>query len=94
MNHMNRRNSNARRMKGIEVRYNKTRGLLRSLRVKESTKDLQKEIAYSIDTIERHGFRFFPNHYIYDEVVRLSKMVEELADHPSTSKNTTRQSAA
>ncbi len=79
-----RRNAPKRGPKGIEIRYNKLRSRLRALRLKEETKDIQVEIAHEIDTIERHGFSFFPYHYIYDNVQRLHELVESLESAQTT----------
>lgn len=40
--------------------------------------ELEKEIAYLINKIETYGFEFFPNHYIFDDVVKLQALSKQL----------------
>jgi len=79
-------NDKPRRVPAIEGLYRKTRARMRNLRTTMETKELQIEIANEINTIETYGFRWFPNHYIFDNVNRLAKLVDELELHPSTNR--------
>ncbi len=80
-----RTNSNRQaRVKPVQQRYNRAVSAMRGLHVSLETKALQKEIEWIRHEIERYGFEFFPNHYIFDKVREFEEKVTELANHKST----------
>lgn len=73
------------RRPSLESRFRAAQSTMRSLRVTSETKELQKDIMWTMDTIERHGFSFFPHHYsVHTEVSKFEAMVNQLKEHPST----------
>lgn len=72
------------RTKPVEIRYNRALSHMRSLRVGGETKDIQEDLMWTKRQIEDYGFTFFSNHFCYPLVMRFEKLVEELAQHPST----------
>lgn len=68
----------ARRVTGLEHRYRRAVAIARSCKTNRNTKSLECDIAHVIDTIDRYGFEFFPNHFIRDEVIKFEAMVNQL----------------
>lgn len=64
--------------KAVEVRYDAAVEKIRSVRTTRKSIALQKDIAHTMNTIQTYGFRFFPNHYIFDDVVELEKLADRL----------------
>lgn len=68
-----------RRFDGMERKYNSALGIIRRGNGRRNL-DLQTQIdlAHTIDTIERHGFEFFPKHYISKEVSFVCDVADKL----------------
>lgn len=69
------------RMPAIQSRYIQATRNLRRINPKRRTKELDQEIAHTIKKIEDYGFKFFPNHYVFDDVVKLEGLVEKLQNN-------------
>lgn len=52
----------------------KVRGIGRS-RIEKS---VQEELAHLINKVESYGFFFFPNHYVFDEIIAIEKIAATL----------------
>jgi len=65
-------------MSAAERRYRAASSKLRSIQRSTIQKEDQVELAHLIGYIESYGFAFFPNHYVYDEIVRLESIVNKL----------------
>ena len=70
--------------KPVELRFTRAASILRSLKVSENTKELQKDLSWMKKDIEDYGLEFFPNHYVYDKVKEFEALVDALKNHPST----------
>lgn len=62
----------------VEYKYHRALRMLSRHRPSPQNKRKEEEIAYLINKIETYGFDFYPNHYIFDDVVKLEKLVMEL----------------
>lgn len=62
----------------LEIRFGRIVSQLRNCRVTPDTKELEKDISYKIDFIQKHQFEFFPGFYLYHEIQELDNMVKEL----------------
>lgn len=71
----------------LEERFRKAQHIMRALRVTNETKELQKDIMWTMDNIERLGFKFFPHHYdVHEEVSKFEAMVRQLQEHETTNR--------
>lgn len=52
----------------------KVRGIGRS-RIEKST---QEELAHLINKVESYGFGFFPNHYVFNDIIAIEQIVSAL----------------
>ena len=51
---------------------------LRSIGRANFAKQIHEDVAYHINKIERYGFGFFPNHYVFDDIVALEDIATKL----------------
>lgn len=63
---------------GVEKKYRKVKSNLRQVDRRFLSKEESTELAYKINEIERYGFRFHPNVYVWDMVEDLNKMTKSL----------------
>jgi hypothetical protein len=84
MKNQSNRSNGKRQMSPIQKRYLRALSTMRSLRVSDATKDIQKEIEFTRHDIESYGFRFYGNHYVFDKVVALEGLIETLRNHKTT----------
>jgi hypothetical protein len=72
------RNKQQNRSKPLEVRFNRVLSQLHACRTTYATRALEKDIAHTVNHIERYGFQWFPNVYVYDDVIQIEGMVRQL----------------
>jgi len=58
----------------LKSRYHYARNVLKRSPNNVLSRDEQVEVCYLIKRIEDYGFRFFPDHYLRDDVVRLERL--------------------
>lgn len=64
---------------GVEKKFRKAVSNMRQLDRKLLTVEETKNLAYLINDVEKYGFNFFPNVYVWDNVDRLTKYVRHLS---------------
>jgi hypothetical protein len=52
----------------------KVRGIGRSKIAKET----QVELAHLVNNVETYGFGFFPNHYVFEDIIKIEQIVTAL----------------
>lgn len=62
----------------LEVQFERILSNLRTCKIDPNTKELEKDISYKVDFIQRHQFEFFPGFYLYHEIQDLDRMVKKL----------------
>lgn len=60
-----------------EKRFNGIMSRIRSMQINgiDIPLEVQEEIAYTIRDITKYGFRFFPNHYVFEKVDHLEQVL-------------------
>lgn len=69
--------------KGIcaaERRYRTAIYKIRGIGRSRLDKETQVELAHLINKVEEYGFGFFPNHYVFDDIVAIEKIVIDNSD--------------
>lgn len=61
-----------------ERRYRNAIFKIRAVGRSQISKQEQVDIAYHINTVESYGFGFFPNHYVFDNIVALESIATTL----------------
>ena len=61
-----------------ERKYKSALHNLKSVNRNIMTKQQQVDISYLINDIEKHGFDFFPNHYVFDKIEELEEIINNL----------------
>lgn len=61
-----------------ERRYRAAVSKLRSIPRNTIPKETQVELAHMINDIESYGFNFFPNHYIFESIIKLESLAAKI----------------
>jgi hypothetical protein len=69
--------SDKKTLTAAERRYRSAISKLRSVNRNSIPKELQIESAYTLNEVDRYGFSFFPNHYIFDKIIELEVLAQK-----------------
>lgn len=65
------------RLSGAEKRFNGLKKRLKGLGYSDSlSKNQQVEVAHILREIDSYGFQFFPNHYLFDKIDQIEKVLD------------------
>lgn len=62
-----------------ERRYRTALFKIRAVGRSRISKEMQVDIAHHINHIDTYGFGFFPNHYVFDDIVALETIATSLS---------------